>query len=312
MTFPSPATAVKEGRLGRQPGTCSSRAGGPQGAWRSAWPSGGHLLSDSSMLRPGQVPPALEERLAQPSSQDRQAHAGLVPQRGGPISHTEYLGITYCGGSNADGSSALGLRLNQQDKNEKQKAHPCDINNVTCHLQNAFSPGLRLRLSDMRLFLRLGNGDLWLSAPGEPWRQLPYSLCPGQQGEKVEVGGSEAAPWRPRRPPWPLNSLPLCPQAKASLSHSSLLQEFQATVQEAKPLSYRSWGKEELGWWGGLFFHSRAVKRNSTPGAMLTGVRRKDSGLPVPVMAGTHLRVFRYSLTTENSPPTERLILKLG
>jgi hypothetical protein len=56
---------------------------------------------------------------------------GLVSQRAGPSPQTEYLGITYFEGSNADRSSALGLRLNQQDKMKKNRNIPCEINNVT-------------------------------------------------------------------------------------------------------------------------------------------------------------------------------------
>jgi len=45
----------------------------------------------------------------------------LVLQPVTPSPHAEYLGITYFEVSNADRSSALGLRLNQQNKTNTQK-----------------------------------------------------------------------------------------------------------------------------------------------------------------------------------------------
>lgn len=162
-------------------------------------------------------------------------------------------------------------------------------------------------------FLWLGNGDLYSFQHPGGRGAATYSLCPGRQGRESGVGrgprqllggpAGSLASWsfllsahRLR----PCSSIPLC-------------SEFQTWVQERKPLSYRSWGKEELGWWGGLFFPVVLLKGILYLVPMLTGVRRKDSGLPIaPLCDGryTHLRVFRYSLTTENSPPTERLILK--
>ena len=69
-----------------------------------------------------QVPPDPPGGLgAAPGTQTGKLMQGLVPQRAVPSPHTEYLGITYCEGSNADRSSALGLRLNQQDKNEEKQ-----------------------------------------------------------------------------------------------------------------------------------------------------------------------------------------------
>lgn len=50
---------------------------------------------------------------------------GLVLQPVIPSPHAEYLGITYFEVSNADRSSALGLRLNQQNKmNNNNKKNP--------------------------------------------------------------------------------------------------------------------------------------------------------------------------------------------
>lgn len=128
MTFPSPTTThVKEGRPGRQPRDMLFRTRRLPGAWRSAWPHGGApaFRLKHAAARP-QVPPAPPGGLgAAPGTQTGKLMQGLVPQRAVPSPHTEYLGITYCEGSNADRSSALGLRLNQQDKNEeKQKTHP--------------------------------------------------------------------------------------------------------------------------------------------------------------------------------------------
>lgn len=46
----------------------------------------------------------------------RQAHARVSATARSQHPHAEYLGITYLEFSNADRSSALGLRLNQQNK----------------------------------------------------------------------------------------------------------------------------------------------------------------------------------------------------
>lgn len=51
----------------------------------------------------------------------RQAHAGVSVTATAPITPPEYLRRTYLEVSNADRSSALGLRLNQQNKTEKRK-----------------------------------------------------------------------------------------------------------------------------------------------------------------------------------------------
>lgn len=59
---------------------------------------------------------------------------GLVLQPVIPSTHAEYLGITYFEVSNADRSSALGLRLNQQNKtnNNNKIIILCDMSNVIC------------------------------------------------------------------------------------------------------------------------------------------------------------------------------------
>lgn len=56
---------------------------------------------------------------------------GLVPQPAIPSPHAEYLGITPSEVSNADRSSALGLRLNQQHENEKQQQQQ-NNNKILC------------------------------------------------------------------------------------------------------------------------------------------------------------------------------------
>lgn len=103
-----------------------------------------------------------------------------------PSPHTEYLSITYCEGSNADRSSALGLRLNQQDKETKKnrKTHPV-ISTMSVPFAKCFQPGLRLRLVTSRVFYGLETG---ISAAFQHRGRgaATYSLCPGQQGERVE------------------------------------------------------------------------------------------------------------------------------
>lgn len=63
---------------------------------------------------------------------------GLVLQPVIPSPHAEYLGITYFAVSNADRSSALGLRLNQQNKmnNNNNKKILCDTSNVRSFVQS--------------------------------------------------------------------------------------------------------------------------------------------------------------------------------
>lgn len=119
---------------------------------------------------------------------------GLVPQRAVPSPHTEYLGITYCEGSNADRSSALGLRLNQQDKNEeKQKTHPVisTMSRVIVPFAKCFQTGCETVTGDLTcfVFMAWNRGSLQLSAPRGLWGWLPGQLV----------------------------LPPLCPQAEASL-----------------------------------------------------------------------------------------------
>lgn len=84
-------------------------------------PQGTRLLSDSKhAVASTQTPPALGRGWRGLGTQTGKLMHGLVSQRAVPSPHTEYLGITYFEGSNADRSSALGLRLNQQNE-EKQK-----------------------------------------------------------------------------------------------------------------------------------------------------------------------------------------------
>lgn len=72
--------------------------------------------------------PALRRVLCGPRTETGKLMHGLVPQTAGPSPQTEYLGITYFEDSNADRSSALGLRLNQQNKmKKKNKDIPCEI-----------------------------------------------------------------------------------------------------------------------------------------------------------------------------------------
>lgn len=96
-------------------------------------PQGRCLLSDSKHAAAStQAPPALRRARHGLGTETGKLMHGLVSQRVVPSPHTEYLGITYFEGSNADRSSALGLRLNQQNKMKKNKNIPCDINNATC------------------------------------------------------------------------------------------------------------------------------------------------------------------------------------
>lgn len=62
----------------------------------------------------------------------------LVLQPVTPSPHAEYLGITYFDVSNADRSSALGLRLNQQNKmnTHTHKKILCDRSNVRSFVQS--------------------------------------------------------------------------------------------------------------------------------------------------------------------------------
>lgn len=93
---------------------------------------GGCLLSDSKHAAASTpAPPALGRGQHGLGSETGKLMHGLVSQRAVPSPHREYLGTTYFEGSNADRSSALGLRLNQQNKMKKNKNIPCDINNAT-------------------------------------------------------------------------------------------------------------------------------------------------------------------------------------
>lgn len=93
------------------------------GSWSA--PQGRCLLSDSKhAVASTQAPPALGRARFGPGTETGKLMHGLVSQRAVPSPHTEYLGITYFEGSNADRSSALGLRLNQQNKMKKNKTYP--------------------------------------------------------------------------------------------------------------------------------------------------------------------------------------------
>lgn len=86
---------------------------------------------------------------------------GLVSQTAGPSPQIEYLGITYFEDSNADRSSALGLRLNQQNKmktkqNKKNKDIPCEIK--MSHVQ--FAKCSVNETSDFMYFHSLNTGSL--------------------------------------------------------------------------------------------------------------------------------------------------------
>lgn len=76
-----------------------------------------------SMLRPAPRRPLPREGWARARAADRdgQAHARVSITEGRAATNTEYLRTTYLAGSNADRSSALGLRLNQQNKTKKNK-----------------------------------------------------------------------------------------------------------------------------------------------------------------------------------------------
>lgn len=95
----------------------------PSRPWRLVWVfQGGYLLSPSkhAVARP-QVSPALRRAPRGPRTETGKLMHGLVSQTVGPSPQTEYLGITYFEDSNADRSSALGLRLNEQNKMKKQR-----------------------------------------------------------------------------------------------------------------------------------------------------------------------------------------------
>lgn len=135
MTIPSPTMTqdVKDSQS-YSPMTCSSERGRLLDPWRLVWPQKvGCLLSDSKHAAAStRAPPALGRAPHGPGTETGKLMHGLVSQRVVPSPHTEYLGITYFEGSNADRSSALGLRLNQKNKMKKNKNIPCDINNATC------------------------------------------------------------------------------------------------------------------------------------------------------------------------------------
>lgn len=122
---------------------------------------------------------------------------GLVSQRAVPSPHTEYLGITYFEDSNADRSSALGLRLNQQNKMKKNKNIPCDINNATCATCKKCSDRPEIVTSEfICLFLCLGNGSLQLPALQVPavaegpahWSSCKNETTPGAHMSKWRAG----------------------------------------------------------------------------------------------------------------------------
>lgn len=76
------------------------------------------------------------------SAKDRKAHAGLVPWAGPPPHRVP--GGTYCEGSNADRSSALGLRLNQQNRTKRDKNTSCDIRYATSALHQVSAVPVRV------------------------------------------------------------------------------------------------------------------------------------------------------------------------
>ena len=62
---------------------------------------------------------------------------GLASELATPSPHTEYLGITYFEVSDADRSSALGLRLNQQNKTKnKNNKTLCEESNGRSFVQS--------------------------------------------------------------------------------------------------------------------------------------------------------------------------------
>lgn len=123
MTFPSP-TMTQEAKDSRSYGRdMPFRTRQSPRPWAGLISQGGHQFSISSMLQPVPRATCPQEDVAWSGDRDRQAHAWLVSQRAVPPPHTEYLGITYFEDSNADRSSALGLRLNRQNKMKKNK-HP--------------------------------------------------------------------------------------------------------------------------------------------------------------------------------------------
>lgn len=134
MTFPSPTmTQDRKDDQSYSPVTCSSKQSSHlgSGGWTgpTKWTP---ALRSKHAAASTQDSPALRRAPGGPRTETGKLMHGLVSQRAVPSPQTEYLGITYFEGSNADRSSALGLRLNQQNKMKKNKNIPCDINNATC------------------------------------------------------------------------------------------------------------------------------------------------------------------------------------
>lgn len=133
MTFRSPTVTRDRQQWVLQPHDMLFRMRQPSGPWRLVWaPQGGHLLSPlkHAVARP-QASPALGRAPCGPRTETGKLMHGLVSQTAGPSPQTEYLGITYFEDSNADRSSALGLRLNKQNKMKKQR-YTLWNQNATC------------------------------------------------------------------------------------------------------------------------------------------------------------------------------------
>ena len=218
---------------------------------------------------------------------------GLV-HRGGPITTYRVPGRDPLRGLRCRQGFCLGLEARPARQNgERQKTRPetPTTPRVAVPFASCFQTGPQTVTADFTcLFLTAWKrGSLQLSAPRGPWGShiQPVPGAGGenrvQRGPRQLLGGpaGSLASW-----PFPLSAHRLRPR-----SSSSLCSAFQTRVQEGNPVRYRSWGKEERGWWRGLFFQVMLLKGILYSEPTVTGVRREGSGLPtVPsVMAGRHI-----------------------
>lgn len=226
MTIPSPTmTQNVMDSWSYSPMTCSSERGSLLNPRRLVWPHRADACSQTqSMLRPVPSATCPREGSAWPRDRDRQAHAWVSITEGSTITTYRVPGITYFEGSNADRSSALGLRLNQQNKMKKNKNIPCDINKChMCHLQNA-QTGLKWwQVTSFVCFYGLETGPSGFPeglAHGSNSKDETFQCAQMRSlGTGAGVGGGvpEEAPSRADWLPGPVIILPLGSLAEASL-----------------------------------------------------------------------------------------------
>lgn len=105
---------------------------------------------------------------------------GLVRQPVTPSPHAEYLGTTYVEVSNADRSSALGLRLNQQNKTDTHKKNSSVIRATSGRSCNPYSAEATNSFP--------GGAGGWrypsISKPPVHLGRLQFPSPPGLQGQK--------------------------------------------------------------------------------------------------------------------------------